>query len=45
MLWITGITILACLNILIVCNQMIVNNAKEKTFYEIDSIPPSDFGV
>lgn len=45
MLWITGITILACLNILIVCNQMIVNNAKEKTFYEIDSIPPSDYGL
>lgn len=45
MLWITGITILACLSILIVCNQIIVNNAKGKTFYEIDSIPPSDYGL
>ena len=41
----TGILILICLTSLIVCNQMIVNNAKGKTFYEIDSIAPLDYGL
>ena len=45
LLWGTGIIILICLTSLIVCNQMIVNNAKGKTFYEIDSITPSDYGL
>ena len=40
-----GVIILTCLTSLIVCNQMIVNNANGKTFYEIDSITPSDYGL
>lgn len=40
-----GVVISTCLTSLIVCNQMIVNNAKGKTFYEIDSITPSDYGL
>ena len=40
-----GVIILTCLTSLFVCNQMIVNNAKGKTFYEIDSITPSDYGL
>lgn len=44
-IWVTGVIILVCLNTLIVCNLMIVNNAKGKTFYEIDCITPSDYGL
>lgn len=40
-----GVIILTCLTSLIVCNQMIVNNANGKTFYEIDSITTSDYGL
>ena len=41
----TGILILIFLTSLIVFNQMIVNNAKGKTFYEIDCIAPLDYGL
>lgn len=40
-----GVVILTCLTSLFVCNRMIVNNAKGKTFYEIDSITPSNYGL
>ena len=43
-LWATAIIFLVCLSTLIACNLMIVNNANGKTFYEIDSINPSDTG-
>ena len=44
-LWGTGIIFLVCLSTLIACNLMIVNNANGKTFYEIDSIAPLDYGL
>ena len=44
-LWGTGIIFLVCLSTLIACNLIIVNNAKGKTFYEIDSITPSEYGL
>ena len=44
-LWATAIIFLVCLSTLIACNLMIVNNANGKTFYEIDSINPSDTGL
>ena len=36
---------MVCLSTLIACNLIIVNNAKGKTFYEIDSITPSEYGL
>ena len=44
-LWGTGIIFFVCLSTLIACNLIIVNNAKGKTFYEIDSITPSEYGL
>lgn len=39
------IIFLICLSTLITCNLIIVNNAKGKSFYEIDSINPTDYGL
>ena len=44
-LWGTGIIFLVCLSTLFTCNMIIVNNARGKSFYEIDSINPVDYGL
>lgn len=44
-LWGTAIIFLVCLSTLITCNLIIVNNAKGKSFYEIDRINPTDYGL
>ena len=34
-----------CLALMLICNQIVVNNAKGKAFSEIDGIKPTDVGL
>ena len=40
-----GILIITCLTLMLICNQIVVNNAKGKAFSEIDSINYCKVGV
>ena len=44
-LWIVGILAVLCIAILLICNQLVVNNAKGKVFNEIDSIKYRKVGL
>ena len=43
--WIIGIGIITCLSLLLICNQIVVSNAKGKVFSELDSIVPTEYGL
>ncbi len=45
MAWVFCAIIGVCIIIMYVCNQLVVNNAKGKTFSEIDSIKPDEVGL
>ena len=44
-LWVAGIMSLLCLALMLVCNQIVVNNAKGKVFSDIDSIKYNKMGL
>ncbi len=44
-IWMIGILAALCLAIMLVCNQIVVNNAKGKVFSDIDSIEYSKVGL
>ena len=44
-LWMVGILAALCLAIMLICNQIVVNNAKGKVFAEIDSIKYNKVGL
>ncbi len=44
-LWSTGIILLMCIIAMMVCNQIVVNNAKGKVFSDIDSIEYNKVGL
>ena len=43
--WVIGVFAVACLALMLVCNQIVVNNAKGKVFSEIDSIRYNKVGL
>ena len=43
--WMVGIIALLCLSLMLVCNQIVVNNAKGKVFSDIDSIRYNKVGL
>lgn len=44
-LWVICVVIILCVSIMLVCNQIIENNAAGKTFTDIDSISPMKYGL
>lgn len=44
-LWTIGIIAVACLALMLICNQIVVNNAEGKAFSEIDSIKYNKVGL
>jgi len=44
-LWVISILALLAITMILVCNLLVVSNAKEKTFSEIDSIKPTEVGL
>ena len=44
-IWATGIILLMCIAAMMVCNQIVVNNAKGKVFSDIDSIEYNKVGL
>ena len=44
-LWAISILALLAITMILVCNLLVVNNAKGKTFSEIDSIKPAEVGL
>ncbi|MBO4464291.1 MAG: YdcF family protein [Prevotella sp.] len=44
-IFIISIALLLCIAVILVCNLLVVNNAKGKTFSEIDSIRPTEVGL
>ena len=43
--WTAGIVAVVCLALMIICNQIVVNFAKGKVFYDIDSIKYNKVGL
>ena len=43
--WIAGIMAILCVAIMLICNQLVVNNAKGKVFSDIDSIKYNKVGL
>ena len=43
--WTIGIVAVACLALILVCNQIVVRNAEGKVFYDIDSIKYNKVGL
>ena len=43
--WAIGVVAIACLALMLICNQIVVNNAKGKVFSDIDSIKYNDVGL
>ena len=43
--WATGVFVVVCLALMLICNQMVVNNAEGKVFSEIDSIKYNNVGL
>ena len=43
--WTIGIVAVVCLVLMLICNQIVVNNAEGKTFSEIDSIKYNKVGL
>ena len=44
-IWLSAIFAVACLALMLVCNQIVVNNAEGKVFSDIDSIKYSEVGL
>ena len=44
-LWSICIMTVICIALLLVCNQIVVHNAKGKVFSELDSITPTEWGL
>ena len=44
-LWVTAVMIIIAIAIMLVCYQLVTNNAKEKAFSDIDKITPAEFGL
>ncbi len=44
-LWCFCIAAVAVIALLLVCNQIVTNNGKGKVFSELDSIPPTEYGL
>lgn len=44
-IWLSAIFAVACLALMLVCNQIVVNNAEGKVFSDIDSIKHSEVGL
>lgn len=45
LLWTTCIMAFVCIVLMLICNQIVVNNAKGKVFYDIDSIRYNRVGL
>jgi SanA protein len=45
LIWIVSIIAISCLALILVCNQIVVNNAEGKVFSDIDSIKYSKVGL
>lgn len=45
LIWAIAIMAIVCLALMLICNQIVENNAKGKAFSEIDSIVPSQCGL
>jgi SanA protein len=43
--WIAGIVVVLCIAMMMICNQIVVNNANGKVFFEIDSIKHDKVGL
>ena len=43
--WLAGIMAILCLALMLICNQIVVNNAKGKVFSDIDSIKYNEVGL
>jgi len=43
--WILAVGAIACLALMLICNQIVVNNAKGKVFSDIDSIKYNEVGL
>ena len=43
--WSIGVVAVVCLALMLICNQMVVNNAKGKVFYDVDSIKYNKVGL
>ena len=43
--WATGVFVVVCLALMLICNQMVVNNAEGKVFSDIDSIKYNEVGL
>ena len=44
-LWSICIMVVICIALLLICNQIVVNNAKGKVFSVLDSIAPTEWGL
>ena len=44
-LWSICIMAVICIALLLICNQIVVHNAKGKVFSELDSIAPTEWGL
>ena len=43
--WAIAVVTVVCLALMLICNQVVVNNAEGKAFSEIDSIKPTEVGL
>ena len=43
--WFAGIIAISCLSVILICNHIVVSNAKGKVFSDIDSIRYNKFGL
>ena len=44
-IWMSGIIVIICITLMLICNHLVVNNAKGKAFSEIDSIKYNKVGL
>ena len=44
-LWTIAVVMIACLALMLICNQIVVSNAEEKAFSDIDSIKYNKVGL
>ena len=43
--WVMGIVAIMCLALMLICNQIVVNNAEGKVFSDIDSLKYNKVGL
>ena len=44
-LWTIAVVMIVCLALMLICNQLVVNNAEGKVFSDIDSIKYNNVGL